>query len=208
MIVRDRMTTRVEVVAPDEPVEAVREVLRRRRIRHMPVVAAGRLIGIVSDRDVHAAVPADTLVEAVMTPSPATTTPGTPVEVAAAVLRLRKIGALPVVEGETLVGIVSESDLLGALVDLCKLLDPTSVLEIECAGDPGAASRARTILERHGGRVAWTTAVGTHGGQQRVALRVRMPLGHAPEQLLEEAGFTVLSCVMTESAVEPGSRVR
>jgi acetoin utilization protein AcuB len=199
MIVRDRMTTRVEVVTPDDLVETVREVFRRRRIRHMPVVAAGRVIGIVSDRDLRSAAPG-TMVETVMSPCPATTTPGTPVEIAAALLRSRKIGALPVLEGETLVGIVSESDLLGALVDLCKLLDPTSVLEIECEGDPGAASRARSILERHGGRVAWTTAVGVHGGQQRVGLRVRMPVGHVPEQLLEEAGFRVLSCVISDSA--------
>ena len=197
MIVRDRMTTRVETVAPDDSVATVCEVFRRRRIRHMPVIAAGRLVGIVSDRDVRATVSPDTVVESVMTPHPATTTPSTPVEVAAALLRERKIGALPVMEGDTLVGIVSESDLLGALCDLCKLLDPTTVLEIECEGDPGAASRARSIIERHGGRVAWTTAIGTHGGQQRVGMRVRMPIGQAPEQLLEEAGFRVLSCVMS-----------
>ena len=195
MLVRDRMTTRVQTAAPDDTVAAVCEMFRRRRIRHVPVVAAGRLIGIVSDRDVRATVPADTVVESVMMPRPATTTPGTPVEVAAALLRERKIGALPVLEGDTLVGIVSESDLLGALVDLCKLVDPTTALEIECEGDPGAATRARTLLERHGGRVAWTRAVGAHGGQQRIGMRVRMPIGQAPEQLLEEAGFRVRSCV-------------
>jgi acetoin utilization protein AcuB len=199
MVVRDCMTAAVEVVRPDDDVATVREVFRRRRIRQLPVVAAGRVIGIVTDRDVRGVADARATVDTVMTPAPATTTPSTPVEFAAATLRTRKIGALPVVEGETLVGIVSESDLLAALVELCGRLDPTTVLAIECADDPGAAARIRDLLGRHGGTVAWMTAVRAHGGRQCINLRVRMPLGHAPERLLEEAGFTVVSCVMSPS---------
>ena len=52
MIVRDWMTAPVEVVKPDDDVATVREVLRRRQIRQLPVVAAERVIGIVTDRDV------------------------------------------------------------------------------------------------------------------------------------------------------------
>lgn len=200
MMIRDCMTTTVETVRPDDDVATVRERLRRRNIRQLPVVAADRVIGIVTDRDVRGVVDAGVIVEAIMTPAPATTTPHTPIEIAAAELRRRKIGALPVLDGDVLVGIVSESDLLGALVDLCARLDPTTVLEIECADDPAAATRARQLLERHGGAVAWLTAVRTHGGRERVALRVRMPPGRLPEQLLEEAGFTVVSCVMSPRA--------
>jgi acetoin utilization protein AcuB len=199
MLVRDCMTSEVETVRPDDDLATVREVFRRRHIRQLPVVAAGRLVGIVTDRDVRGVADASATVDSVMTPSPVTTTPGTPIEIAAATLRTRKIGALPVMEGDTLVGIVSESDLLHALVDLCATLDPTTVLELECPDDPGAAPRVRHILERHGGTVAWMTAVRARGGRQCITLRVRMPLGHSPEQLLEEAGMTVVSCVMSPS---------
>lgn len=204
MIVRDWMTTQVEVVRPDDDVATVREVLRRRAIRQLPVIAADRLIGIVTDRDVRGVSDPTTIVESVMSPSPVTTTPATPVEAAAAVLRSRKIGALPVMEGGRLVGILSESDVLAGLVELCKVLDPTTVLEIDCDDDPGAPKRTRQIIERHGGQVVWMTAVRVHGGRQRVTLRVRMPIGHAPERLLEEAGFTVTSCVMGVSPPEAG----
>jgi len=203
MIVRDCMTTTVQVVQPDDDVATVREMFRRRRIRQLPVVAAGRVIGIITDRDVRAAADAHTTVDALMTPTPLTTSPSTPVEVAAALLRTRKIGALPVVEGAVLVGIVSESDLLGALVDLCAQSDPTTVLELECADDPEAATRVSHLLERRGGTVGWLTAIRTHGGLQRINLRVRMPSAQTPEQLLEEAGFTVVSCVMSRAAVPP-----
>jgi acetoin utilization protein AcuB len=200
MMIRDCMTTAVETVRPDDDVATVREEFRRRHIRQLPVLAAGRLIGIVTDRDVRGVDDPTTTVESVMTPAPATTTPSTPVELAAAELRRRKIGALPVIEDETLVGIVSESDLLDALIELCARLDPTMVLEIECPDDAGAARRARQILQRHGGTVAWLTAVRTHGGRERLALRVRMPPGHPPEQLLSEAGFTIVSCTMTSES--------
>ena len=199
MVVRDRMTAPVQTVRPDDEVAMVREVLRRRRIRQLPVVAAGRLIGIVTDRDVRGITDPRTLVESVMTPSPTTTTPGTPVEVAAAVMRARKVGALPVVDGDTLVGIVSESDLLGALVDLCATLEPTTVIEVLCDAGAETPARIRHLLERHGGIVAWMTAIRAHGDRQTVHLRVRMPPGHSPEQLLEEAGMTVVSCIMTPS---------
>ena len=198
MLVRDCMTTPVQTVNPDDTVAAVRETFRRRRIRQLPVVAAGRVIGIITDRDVRAASDTAT-VDAVMTPNPATVTPAVPVERVAMLMRERKIGALPVVEGETLVGIVSESDLLEALAKLCAMLDPTTAIELECADDPEAPGRIRRVLERHGGRVAWLTAVRTHGDRQRISVRTRMPMGSAPEQLLEEAGYPVSSCIMTSS---------
>jgi acetoin utilization protein AcuB len=204
MVVRDWMTARVETVRPDDEVTTVREVFRRRRIRQLPVVAADRLIGIVTDRDVRGVDDPHTLVETVMTPTPVTTTPATPVEQAAALLRTRKVGALPVLEGERLVGIVSESDLLAALVELSALLEPTTVLDLECDGDGGTAQRIRRLLEGQGGRVSWMTAIGVHGGRQRITLRVRMPLGHAPEQILEEAGYPVSSCVISSARAVRG----
>ena len=114
-------------------------------------------------------------------------------------MRERKIGALPVVEGEALVGIVSESDLLGALARLCSALDPTTAIELECQDDPDAPARIRRVLERHGGRISWMTAIRTHGDHQRISFRVRMPPSQTPEHLLEEAGFPVSSCIMSAS---------
>ncbi len=194
MVVRDCMTATVEVVRPDDDVATVREVLRRRRIRQLPVVAADRVIGIVTDRDVRAVTDPSTTVDTVMTPTPATVTPDTPVEVAATTLRQRKIGALPVVENHTLVGIVSESDLLGALVDLCSHLEVTTVLAVECDEDPGAVSRIRDVFARHGATIAWVSSVRTRGGRQAINVRVRMPPERGPAELLTAAGFRVLSC--------------
>lgn len=195
MVVRDCMTAAVETVRPDDVVGTVREILSRRRIRQLPVVAAGRVIGIVTDRDLRPVTDAATTVDAVMTPTPATVGPDTPVEVAAATLRQRKIGALPVVEEHALVGIVSESDLLGALVDLCARLEQTTVLAIECDEDASAVARIRELFARHGATVAWASSVRTRGGKQSINVRVRMPPERGARELLTDAGFLVVSCV-------------
>lgn len=200
MVVRDCMTTTVETVKPDDDLATVREVLRRRRIRQMPVVAAGRVIGIVTDRDVRAVTDDRTTVDAIMTPAPVTVAPDTPVEVAAATLRERKIGALPVVLDHMLVGIVSESDLLGALVDLCARLETTTVLAVECDEDAGAVSRIRELFGRHGATVAWISSVRTRGGKQAINVRVRMPPERGATELLTDAGFRVVSCVASPKA--------
>lgn len=195
MVVRDCMTATVETVKPDDDVATVREVLRRRRIRQVPVVVGERVIGIVTDRDVRTVTDPVTTVDAVMTPTPATVTPDTPVEVAAATLRARKIGALPVVEDHALIGIVSESDLLGALVELCARLETTTVLALECDEDTTAVSRIRELFGRHGASVAWISSIRTRGGKQTINVRVRMPPERGATELLTNAGFRVVSCI-------------
>lgn len=200
MVVRDCMTATVETAQPDDDVATVREILRRRRIRQLPVLAAGRVIGIVTDRDLRGVTDPATTIDTIMTPTPATVSPDTPVEIAAATLRERKIGALPVVLDHMLVGIVSESDLLGALVDLCARLETTTVLAVECDADAGAVSRIRELFGRHGATVAWISSVRTRNGKQAINVRVRMPPERGATELLTDAGFRVVSCVASPKA--------
>lgn len=195
MLVRDWMTEKVEVVGPEDDVETVLNQLRDRGVRQFPVVSGGKLVGIITDRDVRSQRDPQAKTATVMTPGPLTTTGATPVEEAAALLRTRKIGALPVVDGEALVGIVSESDLLAALVELCDLLEPETFIDLECEEGDRPLQRIRTVMERHGGRITWMSGVPDAHGRQYVALRVRMPAGRAPERMLEEAGFEIRACV-------------
>lgn len=106
-------------------------VMRNERIRHLPILGeAGRLVGIVSQRDLflnalmralgHGTVARDRAlgsiaVKEVMTEGVVTTTPDTPITTAAQMMVDRKIGCLPVVEGNALVGILSESDIVSAV---------------------------------------------------------------------------------------------
>lgn len=196
MQVQDWMTKQVEVAHPDDDVASVRVRLDRRRVRQLPVVVGGTVVGIITDRDVRATRdPAATRVSTVMTSHPMTTTPSARIEDAASTLRQCKIGALPVVERGALVGIVSESDLLEALIELARVLEPTTLLEVECDDGLPETQRVRSVLERHGADVLWMRTKCDPDGRIQLALRVRSPVGQVPEQMLEEAGFRVSSCI-------------
>ena len=133
MKVSDRMTR--EVVTLDEG-QSLREALtlqQRHKIRHIPVVDAGRIVGILTDRDLKRASASllsgigqeqydelldTTRVGQVMTRNPYTVTPATPLKDVAKILIDRKFGALPVIEKNLLVGIITDIDLLGALYEM------------------------------------------------------------------------------------------
>lgn len=129
MIAATPMTREVIVVPPELSLDAAWRIMKRERIRHLPVVRGGALLGILSDRDVlvraslgpngEVIVPKD-LVGVAMTASPATCLPTTPIADLVRVMTERKIDAMPVVAGEDdgrLVGLVTSTDLLLLLVD-------------------------------------------------------------------------------------------
>ena len=133
MKVSDRMTR--EVVTLDEE-QSLREALslqQRHKIRHIPVVADGSIVGILTDRDLKRASPSllsgisqerynelldTTRVGQIMTRNPQTVTPATPLKDVVKILIEGKFGALPVIEKNQLVGIITEIDLLRAFHEL------------------------------------------------------------------------------------------
>jgi len=126
------MHTDVITVTKKESFRHVMNLIRQHGIRHLPVVEGKRLLGIVTDRDIRQAAPSATTsleihelhyllekvtVNEIMTKKVITVTPSTDVRDAAKLLLKHKIGGLPVVRGETLVGIVTETDILRAFVE-------------------------------------------------------------------------------------------
>jgi acetoin utilization protein AcuB len=121
--VRDWMTKQPATVAPDSSIGAALARMRRAEVRHLLVVEADRLVGIVSHRDWRRLETGETpagwesqAVARIMTEDPVTVAPETPVTAAARVLLERKIGCLPVRDGEAIVGIFTTSDALEALL--------------------------------------------------------------------------------------------
>ena len=121
--VRDWMTRQPAAVAPDVSIGAALGCMRRAEVRHLLVVEADRLVGIISHRDWRRLEAGETpagwesqAVARIMTEDPVTVAPETPVTVAARVLLERKIGCLPVRDGEAIVGIFTTSDALDALL--------------------------------------------------------------------------------------------
>ena len=132
MTVEQKMTRDAFTLTPDQSLRNAIDLMQRHRIRHVPVVTGQTVVGILTDRDLKRATPSllsgidrasfdrvldQTLVEQAMTRSPFTVTPSTSVRDAVKVMVDRKFGALPVVEGGRLVGIITSTDFLRALYE-------------------------------------------------------------------------------------------
>lgn len=133
MKVSDRMTRNVKTLTPDQNLKEALGVMQRHHIRHVPVVEAEKVVGIVTDRDVRRATPSllsgadqeqyervltGTKVSQVMTRNPYTVTPSMKVRDVVKILLDRKFESVPVVESNRLVGIMTVTDMLKVLVDL------------------------------------------------------------------------------------------
>jgi len=117
------MTREVIVVPPEMPLAQAWEVMKRRRIHHLPVVRTGRLLGILSDRDIllraargpgdEVVITSKDLVAAAMTPAPYVCGPSTPIEELVHTMTEKHIHAIPVVsDDDRLIGLVTATDLL------------------------------------------------------------------------------------------------
>jgi len=133
MTVEQRMTRRVVTGEETDSLRDAIGLMQKHRIRHLPIVSEGALIGIVTDRDVKRATPSllsgipqeqydkvldQTPVGVVMTRNPFSITPSTSLKDAVKVVVDRKFGALPVVEEGKLVGIITSTDLLRTFYEM------------------------------------------------------------------------------------------
>jgi CBS domain-containing protein len=127
MKVRELMTTDVATIGRNDELTIGDDIMKMKRLRHLPVVEEGRLVGMLTQRDLfHAALSTalnfgekaqkeflkTVVVKEVMTEEVLTIDPGADVKEAARLLIEHKIGCLPVVENGKLVGLVTETDLL------------------------------------------------------------------------------------------------
>ena len=135
-VVEDIMTPNPLTVTPRNAIRSAVNLMREGGFRRLPVVDRGRLVGIITDRDLRRAANSPVVVReqwydnfildhievgSCMTPNPLTIEPDAPIAEAARIMRNHKIGGLPVVANEQLVGIITETDLLDFLIELLEL---------------------------------------------------------------------------------------
>lgn len=133
MLVGERMSHPVINVRPDMPIADALNMMKREHIRRAPVIKDGKLVGIVSDKDLLNASPSPATslsvwemnyllskinIKDVMTKEVLTVTEDTPIEEAARIMADNKIGGLPVVRKDNVVGIITETDLFKIFLEL------------------------------------------------------------------------------------------
>ncbi len=125
MLVRDVMTTNLVTVPSNTPVLDARKIMETHNIRRLPVVDKGKLVGVVTKNMTRRAAPTEATslsvweinyltakmtVKDIMRKNPVTATPDITVECAVATAQERGVGALPVVEDNLVVGIITTND--------------------------------------------------------------------------------------------------
>ena len=132
-VVADIMTSNPVTVTPRNAIRTAVNLMREGGFRRLPVVDRGRLVGIITDRDLRRAANSPFVVReqwydnfildhievgSCITPDPLTIEPAAPIAEAARLMRDHKIGGLPVITEGQLVGIITETNLLDCLIEV------------------------------------------------------------------------------------------
>ncbi|MCC6528484.1 MAG: CBS domain-containing protein [Polyangiaceae bacterium] len=118
------MTPSPHTIADDRPMSAAHEIMRKFGIRHLPVLRGGRIVGVVSDDDLHLIEtladvdPEKVLVSEAMTQDPYTVAPGAPLDEVVAEMGDHKYGSAVVVEGGRVIGIFTTVDACRAFAEI------------------------------------------------------------------------------------------
>lgn len=165
MFVKLWMHKEVITVRPDSTIAEAQDLMMRHEVRRLPVVdEENHLLGILSKEDIKNALPsiidanfdetARTLahqakVEAFMTISPLTVDPAEPLEKVAATMRKNKVGGIPVVLQEKLVGIITESDIFQAFIEILGGNDEGVRIELSIDNEARSLYRTLDIFKMH-----------------------------------------------------------
>jgi len=190
------MTKDPVTVTPEDLLIQARLKMQKGGFRRLPVISDGQLVGIITDRDIreHVGLLDRTEVKAAMSQKPITVIPATTVEAAAQILLKQKIGGLPVVEKNRLVGMITTSDILQAFLDVMGASEVTSTrIDFVLQDEGGGLAEASRIISKEGGEVL---GIGTYRGKWGETpvcyLRFRSGNADAMAKLLKERGFDVL----------------
>ena len=170
MLVKNWMSKDVITVDADDSMQDAGYLLREHNINILPVMEKGRMVGIVTDRDLKKASPSDATtldmhellfliskikVRDLMKTPVITIPPDYTVEEAAVILLEKKISGLPVVDDQSRVsGIITRSDLFRVLISLTGLGQKGIQFAIRVKDKPGPIKEVRQLIHEYGGRIA------------------------------------------------------
>ena len=191
MPVKDWMSKDLVTIEEDTSIMKASKVMKQNNIQHLPVLSKGRLVSIVSDRDLKEATPskATTLdihemyflldkvtVKSLMPKQLFTIAPGDTVEKAAAAMLKHHISALPVVDAQgTLAGIITKGDIFRAFVSISGIHQGALAMGLELPDQPGSIKTVTDVIRAHGGRIAsiLTGYEGAPEGSRQVFIRAK-----------------------------------
>jgi acetoin utilization protein AcuB len=207
MFVKLWMTSNLLTVNSSQPIVEIEQMMRAHRIRRVPVVDEGRLVGIISREDLFRAMPsifdpsitAEHLEQAgritaatIMTSSLVTVEPTTPLEQAALLMRTHKFGSLLVVQNGHLVGIITETNIFDAFLEVLGTKKDGARIELKIDRTPSAFYAMMQVFKKCAMTVLGITVFSDFSDEhQLVTLKVQ---GKNMDRLIDslwEAGLQI-----------------
>ncbi len=188
MLVGERMSKPVITISPEMTLPDAVNLLKTERIRRAPVVKDGKLVGIVSDKDLLNASPSAATslsiwemnyllskirVSEVMTKNVLSVTEDTPIEQAARIMADNKIGGLPVLNNGQVVGIITETDLFKVFLELMGARESGVRVTAIIEDKPGQLAKlTEAIAQAHGNFVAFGQFTGNTPNDKMLTFKV------------------------------------
>jgi acetoin utilization protein AcuB len=206
MLVRDIMQTHPVSATPETRLPHLLRLLQRRGFRHLPVLDGGKLVGIISDRDLkQSMISAASMTEGrerdrlldeltagqIMARAVVTIGPMFGVDEAARLMATRKISALPVTEGDQIVGIVTETDVLQLFVRAMGVLEPSSRVDVILRDQTAGLGDVVRAVEEAGSRISSVMTLAMPTGEREVVLRLATINPGPAVKALEARGYVV-----------------
>lgn len=206
MFVKNKMTTNPFTISPDQTIPDAHEIMAKNSIRRLPVVKDGKLVGVVSKEDIHSSpsmatslsineltyLLAKTKISRVMTKNPITISPNALLEEAAILMRDNNVSFLPVVDGTKLVGIITESDIFDAFIELLGFRSKGTRLTIEVDDEPGIMSNLTGIFGIYGANITHVAVYRNQNGKSMVVTGINSLNTAEIEKSIEENGYKIV----------------
>jgi acetoin utilization protein AcuB len=191
MLIKDWMTRDPITITEETSMIKAIHIMKERRFRRLPVVSAGKLVGMITDRDLKEASPskattldvhelyyllAELQVREIMTRNPLSVNENDTVERAAQVMLEHTISGLPVVDaGGKVVGIITQSDVFRAFMHITGVLQGGVQFALRLEDRPGVLKEAADLLRAKGGRMVslLTAYPSPESNQREVYIRVK-----------------------------------
>ncbi len=209
MYVKNSMTANPFTLTPDATIAEALELMRDKSVKRIPVVRNGQLAGIVTHGQLLEVSPSPatslsvfeinyllskTKIETIMTKKVITVAPDTLLEEASLLMREHKIGGLPVVDDGKLVGIITETDIFDAFIEIMGFRNKGARITVDVGNDhPGVLAEVSGIIAAHGLNI-------THLAAFRSELIIRVNTTNVDEILdaIRQKGYQILSVLRNE----------
>ncbi len=217
MKVKDRMTADVKTVNPDTSITEAFRIMKESNIRRLPVMQGKEIMGIVTLSDLNRASPsaatslsihelnyllAKTKIKDIIPRKQQVLTVSSQnyIETAAKIMRQHRISGLPVVDEGQLVGIVTETDIFDALIDILGVKQPHSRIDLYVPSGPGSLAEITGIIASHGINIINTVVFyDAKKFRYKIIIRIEELNGMEIAEELKKKGFEIESVMVIEN---------